>query len=424
MSDAPTSPRFSAATSTRLLDHAQLEALCADYDGFLLDLWGVVMDGTEAFPGALAWLARRHAEGRPVWFLSNSSSSVVEMSAGLERLGIRRDWFAGITTSGQLTIDALLQTAEYRRGGIYLAGVGLAQQSWPAEIRERFVEDIAQAALIVGVGSFPQDELEQRFAPLRGATDLPFLCANPDRVVVSGGRTVYGAGMLAELFSEEGGQVSWYGKPDPAAFRIAQRQLEARGARHILFVGDSLVTDVPGALAARIDTLWLGAPASTAKPWAPSSTEHSTRSGSGRCCTAIRSDRTLPRQGWSDPQRSEKGCTHALAGLPAMARHAGHGGGRLAGGVGASAKTQGRLLGVPRQQPAVDRLGPVRPGLCADPAAGLPGGDEPARHPSQRSATGQRLMAANENARHDGGRSLCEGCAQCAPSLFSSGWPA
>ncbi|WP_121333321.1 TIGR01459 family HAD-type hydrolase, partial [Pseudomonas aeruginosa] len=240
-------------------DHAQLEALCADYDGFLLDLWGVVMDGAEAFPGALAWLARRHAEGRPVWFLSNSSSSVVEMSAGLERLGIQRDWFAGITTSGQLTIDALLQTAEYRRGGIYLAGVGLAQQSWPAEIRERFVDDIAQAALIVGVGSFPQEELEQRFAPLRGATDLPFLCANPDRVVVSGGRTVYGAGMLAELFSEEGGQVSWYGKPDPAAFRIAQRQLEARGARHILFVGDSLVTDVPGALAARIDTLWLGA---------------------------------------------------------------------------------------------------------------------------------------------------------------------
>ena len=54
MSDAPTAPRFSAATSTRLLDHAQLEALCADYDGFLLDLWGVVMDGTEAFPGALA----------------------------------------------------------------------------------------------------------------------------------------------------------------------------------------------------------------------------------------------------------------------------------------------------------------------------------------------------------------------------------
>lgn len=122
MSDAPTSPRFSAATSTRLLDHAQLEALCADYDGFLLDLWGVVMDGTEAFPGALAWLARRHAEGRPVWFLSNSSSSVAEMSAGLERLGIRRDWFAGITTSGQLTIDACCKPPN----------TGVAVSTWPA----------------------------------------------------------------------------------------------------------------------------------------------------------------------------------------------------------------------------------------------------------------------------------------------------
>lgn len=48
--------------------------------------------------------------------------------------------------------------------------------------------------------------------------------------MVSGGRTVYGAGMLAELFSEEGGQVSWYGKPDPAAFRIAQRHWK-RAAR-------------------------------------------------------------------------------------------------------------------------------------------------------------------------------------------------
>lgn len=227
------------------------------------------------------------------------------MSAGLERLGIRRDWFAGITTSGQLTIDALLQTAEYRRGGIYLAGVGLAQQSWPAEIRERFVEDIAQAALIVGVGSFPQDELEQRFAPLRGATDLPFLCANPDRVVVSGGRTVYGAGMLAELFSEEGGQVSWYGKPDPAAFRIAQRHRARRAAHPVRrrLAGDRRPRRPRRAHRYALAGRHRHPPRS---PWAPSSTEHSTRSGSGRCCTAIRSDRTLPRQGWSDPQRSEK----------------------------------------------------------------------------------------------------------------------
>ncbi|MCJ1885645.1 TIGR01459 family HAD-type hydrolase [Pseudomonas sp. LA21] len=254
-----TSSRFSAVTHTRYIDHAGLDAFCADYDGYLLDLWGVLIDGLDVFPGALAWLRRRATEGKPVWFLSNASRSVNEMADTLERLGVPRDLYCGITTSGQLAIDALTHEPELQRGGIHTVGVVDSLVTWPGEIRERFCDDLNAAALILGVGSFPQDELEARFAPLRSATDKPFLCANPDRVVVSGGKTVFGAGRLAEAFAEEGGQVHWYGKPDPSAFRIAQRQLEARGAKHILFVGDSLVTDVPGALAARIDTLWLAA---------------------------------------------------------------------------------------------------------------------------------------------------------------------
>lgn len=254
-----TSPRFSAVTHTRLIDHAGLDAFCASYDGFILDLWGVLMDGAEVFPGALAWLRRRAAEGRPVWFLSNASRSVAEMADTLARLGVPRELYAGITTSGQLAIDAIEHDAQLQRGGICIAGVADALGTWPAHIRERFGTDIHKATLILGVGSFPQDELEARFEPLRQGLDLPFLCANPDRVVVSAGRTVFGAGRLAEAFAEEGGEVRWFGKPDPAAFRIAERQLQARGAQNILFVGDSLVTDVPGALAARIDTLWLAA---------------------------------------------------------------------------------------------------------------------------------------------------------------------
>ncbi|KAF1051213.1 MAG: hypothetical protein GAK43_02500 [Stenotrophomonas maltophilia] len=254
-----TSASFSAVTHTRLITHAELDSFCADYDGFLLDLWGVLMDGATIFPGARDWLARRAAEGRPVWFLSNASRSVAEMVATLEQLGIPHSHYAGITTSGQLAIDAFTHQRDYQRGDIYIAGIGDALHTWPVEIRDRFNEDLGACALILGVGSFAQDELEARFAPLRGALDKPFLCANPDRVVVSAGRTVFGAGRLAEAFAEEGGQVQWFGKPDPAAFRVAQRQLQARGAQRLLFVGDSLVTDVPGAVATRIDTLWLAA---------------------------------------------------------------------------------------------------------------------------------------------------------------------
>ncbi|MDT3721301.1 TIGR01459 family HAD-type hydrolase [Pseudomonas oryzihabitans] len=246
-------------TSPTLLRLDQLDEALATYDGFILDLWGVLIDGYETFPGARAWLERRAAEGKPVWFLSNASRDAEGMAEELVKLGVPRELFAGVTTSGQLAIDAFLHDPEFREGGIYLSGPGTGQVGWPAEIRARFVENIDQAAIILGVGSFPEDELEARFAPLAGALDKHFLCANPDRNVVSGGLPFYAAGKLADRFADLGGVVTWYGKPDPYAYRCAARELGERGASRLLFVGDSLVTDVPGAVAAEIDCLWLAA---------------------------------------------------------------------------------------------------------------------------------------------------------------------
>jgi HAD superfamily hydrolase (TIGR01459 family) len=246
-----------SATSTQLIPHTELEGLCSHYDGFILDLWGVLIDGYDAFPGACNWLARQAEEGKPVWFLSNASRDAISMVDHLVELGISREHFAGITTSGQLAIDAIEQEPELANGGIYLTGSGEGQTGWPEAIRNRFVTDIKQASLILGVGSFPQEELDSRQAPLEGFTHLPFLCANPDRTVVSGGLPYYAAGKLADYFESLGGNVRWYGKPDPYAFRCAQQELAKIGASTLLFVGDSLVTDVPGAIAAQIDCLWL-----------------------------------------------------------------------------------------------------------------------------------------------------------------------
>ncbi|RAU30653.1 MULTISPECIES: TIGR01459 family HAD-type hydrolase [Pseudomonas] len=246
-------------TAPTLLRLDQLDEALAAYDGFILDLWGVLIDGYETFPGARAWLERRAAEGKPVWFLSNASRDADGMVEELGKLGVPGELFAGITTSGQLAIDAFQQDPTFSEGGIYLSGPGTGQVGWPAEIRARFVEDIEQAAIILGVGSFPEDELEARFAPLATALDKPFLCANPDRNVVSGGLPFYAAGKLADRFAALGGAVTWYGKPDPYAFHCAAGALAERGAKRLLFVGDSLVTDVPGAVAAGIDCLWLAA---------------------------------------------------------------------------------------------------------------------------------------------------------------------
>jgi HAD superfamily hydrolase (TIGR01459 family) len=233
-----------------------LEALCARYDGFLLDLWGVVMDGARAFPGALAWLARRRAERKPVWFLSNASRTTQATATLLANLGISRELYAGATTSGQLAMDALTDPrGPFAAGAIHIAGEIPELNGWPDAVTVRFTARLKDAALIVATGSFPPAELAGRLAPLLDALEKPMICANPDRELVYGGRPLLGAGMLAQRFAEAGGTVHWFGKPDPAVFAHGRMRLQELGARHVLFVGDSMVTDVPGARRAGLNTL-------------------------------------------------------------------------------------------------------------------------------------------------------------------------
>ncbi len=239
-----------------MIIHDDLEVLCARYDGFLLDLWGVAMDGVHAFPGALAWLARRRGEGKPVWFLSNASRTTEATALLLAKLGITADLYAGATTSGQLAIDALLDPrGPFARGAIHVVGEMPSLNGWPDAVTSRFTARLDRAALILALGSFPPVELTERLTPLLDALDKPLLCANPDRELVFGGQPLLGAGLLAQRFAEAGGTVHWFGKPDPAVFALGRTRLQALGARRVLFIGDSMVTDVPGARQAGLDTL-------------------------------------------------------------------------------------------------------------------------------------------------------------------------
>lgn len=245
-----------AAKTDLMMIHNDLEALCREYDGFLLDLWGVVMDGVHAFPGGLAWLARRREERKPVWFLSNASRTTQATAQLLANLGITDDLYAGLTTSGQLTMNALTDPhGPFAAGLIHIVGEIPELNGWPDAVTARFTAQIEHAVLIVATGSFPPAELASRLAPLLDALDKPLLCANPDRELVFGGQPLFGAGLLAQRFVEAGGTVHWFGKPDPAVFIHGRTQLWKRGARRVLFVGDSMVTDVPGARRAGLETL-------------------------------------------------------------------------------------------------------------------------------------------------------------------------
>ncbi len=58
------------------------------YDGFILDLWGVIHDGVNAFPHAVDCLARLRAEGKPTLLLSNVPRPNAAVEAMMRRMGI------------------------------------------------------------------------------------------------------------------------------------------------------------------------------------------------------------------------------------------------------------------------------------------------------------------------------------------------
>ena len=222
-----------------------------NYDGVILDLWGVVHNGVSPFSQTLDTLKALKAAGKAVWLLSNAPRriSIVEMQ--LASMGIDAGLYTGLLTSGEASHDALKSELLATWGKrCFLLGVAYGEgllEGLPCES----VDDIADADFILATG-VPGGTLAANIDVLAEAQalNLPMLCANPDRVVHVGDDLYLCPGTLAEHYESIGGAVTWFGKPYAAVY---ERVLSQMPSRRVLAVGDGMATDVKGALAAGID---------------------------------------------------------------------------------------------------------------------------------------------------------------------------
>ena len=86
--------------------------LAARYDGFIVDLWGVVHDGVRPLPGVLDCLRRLQAAAKPVVFLSNAPRRAAAIAQALAAMGIAPTLYAGIMSSGEAVHQALRDRAD------------------------------------------------------------------------------------------------------------------------------------------------------------------------------------------------------------------------------------------------------------------------------------------------------------------------
>lgn len=238
-----------------------MRALAPRYDGFILDLWGVVHDGVAPFPGVLDCMRRLVDAGKRVVLLSNAPRRADDVVRRIAAIGVPEGLYHGVMSSGEEAWQHLSRRDDpfYAALGRRVLHIGSDRD---LEIREGldldFVATPADADFILNTGPALWEDTIADYAPVLAAArarDLPMVCANPDLVVIHGGREALCAGALAEHYAAMGGRVRWHGKPHPSVYDSCLGLLKIADRRRILAIGDSLRTDIAGAAAAGIDSL-------------------------------------------------------------------------------------------------------------------------------------------------------------------------
>ena len=236
--------------------------LASNYDVLLCDVWGVVHNGVAAFTEAAEALARFRARGGTVIFITNAPYPPDAVQRFLDRLGVRRDAYDAIISSGDVTRGVVEKRLAQR---VFHLG---PPRDLPifAGLKVAFAP-VESADYVVCSGLFDDrtetpENYRDILAFMRGRS-LFMVCANPDTVVERGDSLVYCAGALADAYVALGGEALYCGKPhapiyEAALYKAAAfRKSKVPPLARVLAIGDSVKTDLKGAVAFGVDCLFV-----------------------------------------------------------------------------------------------------------------------------------------------------------------------
>ncbi|MEZ5958166.1 MAG: TIGR01459 family HAD-type hydrolase [Hyphomonadaceae bacterium] len=244
---------------TRII--SSVDEVVENYDAILCDVWGVLHNGRTAYPAACAALQRVRGAGKAVVLITNVPKPRGPIPAQLDRAGVPRDAWDAIVTSGDATRAELAARAP---GPVYRIG--------PRDYDRQLWEGLSLAeaplseARFIGISGLNRDdETPADYADVlreARARDLEMICANPDIIVQFGDRMIWCAGAIARDYTAIGGKVVMAGKPFAPIYDLARNELAPLLGKRvtppsILCIGDGIPTDVAGANAQQMDSLFI-----------------------------------------------------------------------------------------------------------------------------------------------------------------------
>ena len=232
------------------------------HDAWISDIWGVLHNGREAFPAASEACVTYRRQGGTIVLVTNAPRPEADVESMLRRLGVPAEAYDAIVTSGDVTRELIRPWI-----GRPVHHLGPDRQLMIFDDLDVTLVGAETADVVVCTGLVDDDretpEDYQRHLALFRARGLEMICANPDIVVERGERIVYCAGALAEAYEKLGGRVHYAGKPHAPIYERAFELIAgAKGSAvprdRILAIGDGLKTDIAGAEAMRLKSLFIG----------------------------------------------------------------------------------------------------------------------------------------------------------------------
>ena len=229
-----------------------------EYDSIICDIWGVIHNGQELFNSSIDCLYKLKNTGYPVILVSNAPRPGEEITLMLEKMGLEKNCYDKIITSGDLT-QKILNDGSLGQNCYHIGpdrdlkifdGVGVNRVSF----------DKSDFIFITGLFN-DEEEDENTYLPLLKESkerNLKLLCANPDIWVQRGNDLIPCAGAISKKYESIGGEVINIGKPFKPIFDEAIKNIEILGkgkCASTIVIGEGIDTDIKGANDYKLDSL-------------------------------------------------------------------------------------------------------------------------------------------------------------------------
>lgn len=241
------------------LIYKHITSVINDYDVFLFDLWGVVIEGDYNYPGVIDNINYIISQNKKVFFITNAPRTIAHLFNSLISWGINVTHDM-IISSGELAVNMILSSNTLfglTNPLIYHLKQGNNDLIEAAQIPT--TNDIKEADILLLTLHYDEAEnlnLDKfdNLLHIAAQRKIITICANPDLGIRQQGVYRYCAGYFAAKIKQFGGTVIYTGKPYAEIYHTVLNQLPHIPKERILMIGDTFYTDILGANKIGIDS--------------------------------------------------------------------------------------------------------------------------------------------------------------------------